>query len=91
MTVRATLALLLSTLDAALTLYIVESNIGYEVNPLLAAALAHSYGMFVAVKLTITVLCVQVFERWCPRATWFVVALFGAVATYSIWGLCVIT
>ena len=87
----ALIALLLSVLDASLTLYIVEHDLGVELNPLMALALHHSHGMFVGVKLAITTVCLWMLDRWCPRAVWCVLGLFLVVVCYSLWGLHVVT
>jgi len=86
---RAVIALYLSILDAALTLYIVEFNLGAELNPLLSAALRHSGGMFIAAKLLLTVACLQVLDRHFPKSIKFVSALFAVVVAYSIGGIVV--
>ncbi len=74
--------LTLNTADAALTVYALQKNLGYEGNPLLSGL---SLGQLVGVKLLLGILIVSVLSR---RREAMMVALcigIGLVVAWNVW------
>lgn len=76
--------MLLNAADAGLTLFAVRRG-ATEINPLMAAALAHGDGTFFAVKYALVTM--GVWALWRTHAIGplrFVVAVYACVLTYHV-------
>lgn len=82
--------LVLSALDAGLTLYLMEHG-AKEANPLMAAVIEHGPAWFWSVKMSLALLCVVILEAayLCSRRSGFrvITAVYFFQVAVVIWNL----
>ena len=84
---------LFNVFDAAVTYWVITTNRGIEMNPLMAAAINVSPVFFLFVKLTLIAISIFIFYKasFFSKSTiivWIGVVIYGILVVHEIIGLC---